>query len=395
MGDAVNVDPLTKAIHTVGSRGKIGREVAIRLDLLRSTGPRYAWRRLREDVALSRLGREGFTDPVYRAIWVDAARDVGAEVIDLGYGFLKIRTDQDSTIVWNQWVMLDDVVTLRLSLQKALVHRLLSSVGVPVPEHVEFCSSDLGTAIAFLKRDAGPYVVKPVASSGGYGVTSGIRSVSQLKRATLRASRTDQRLVIERQVPGDFYRFLFLDGDLIGIVRRRPPRVTGDGKSTIADLIIAENRRRLDRRRESLMFQLRADLDSVFTLESAGLSLSSVPPLGLTVPVKTVVSQNGPEDNETVRDSVSEDVIRETATAAGTIGVRLCGVDVITPDVKVPLEVSGGMIIEVNGTPGLTYHYDVSDRANATRVAVPILRMLLSRPSVLSARHLHRVSVPE
>jgi len=35
------------------------------------------------------------------------------------------------------------------------------------------------------------------------------------------------------------------------------------------------------------------------------------------------------------------------------------------------------VIIEVNGTPGLHYHYQVADEASATPVAVPILRRLL------------------
>ena len=373
----MNSDPLTKILHTLGSLGRIGLEIAVRLDLVRSTGPRYAWLRLREDLVHSRLRREDVINALYREIWLDAAREIGAEVIDLGFGFLEIRTDRSVSRVWNHHVMLDDAVTLQLALQKTLVHRLLSSVGIPVPEHAEFDASDLFTPRAFLEQGGGPCVVKPVASSGGAGVTSGICSGSQLMRATMRAFRTARRLVIERQVPGDFYRLLFLDGELLDIVHRQPPRVTGDGKSTIADLIIAENRRRLDRRREANPIRLMADLDSVFTLESAGLSLSSVLALGLTVPVKTVVSQNGPQDNETLRDGVSEELISEAATAADVIGVRLCGVDLITRDLSVPLRAGAGRILEVNGTPGLTYHYDVADRTNATRVAVPVLRKLL------------------
>jgi D-alanine-D-alanine ligase-like ATP-grasp enzyme len=378
MMDSRRIDPVTRAIGAIGARGRIGRELAVRLDALRSTGPRYALLRLREDARLRALARNDLAGPVYRAIWLDAANELAAEVVDLSDGFLEIRRSETSTRVWNHWVMLDTAVMLQLALSKPLVHRLLSSAELHVPEHLEFDSSDIRPAVDFIQRYSTPCVIKPVASSGGWGVTSGVRSPSELMRASLRASRTDTRLVIERQAAGHFYRFLFLDGKLLDVVRRRPPRVTGNGRSSIAELIAAENRRRIDRRRDVLLSHLRVDLDCILTLESAGLSVDSVLPGGVTVPVKTVVSQNTLEDNETVREAIADELVAEAAAAARVVGLRLAGVDVMTTDLGKPLQESGGVIIEVNGTPGLAYHYEVADRANCTRVAVPILQKLLS-----------------
>jgi D-alanine-D-alanine ligase-like ATP-grasp enzyme len=316
--------------------------------------------------------------PVYHRIWREAAAELGAEVIDLSRGFLEIRRDEKSAVVWKHWVPLDSGVSLKLALDKTVVHRLLSLAGLPVPQYLEFDAWRTGPAVAFLENGRRPCVIKPAASSGGSGVTSGIRRRSDVLRASLRASRTDTRLVIERQALGNFYRFLFLDGHLLDVVRRLPPRVVGDGRSTIDELIAAENRRRVARRHQFLLSHLRTDLDSILTLESAGLSLSSVLPSGAVTPVKTVVSQNCVEDNETVRDEIAPELVEECAHATRLLRLRLAGVDVVTPDLSKPLRASGGMIIEVNGTPGLAYHYDVADGANCTRVAIPILETLLT-----------------
>ena len=59
--------------------------------------------------------------------------------------------------------------------------------------------------------------------------------------------------------------------------------------------------------------------------------------------------------------------------------MHLAGVDVITPDPSRPLVESGGVINEVNGTPGLHHHYLVADPVAATRVAIPVLERLLNR----------------
>jgi D-alanine-D-alanine ligase-like ATP-grasp enzyme len=369
-------DPVTSLICAVGATGRPGREVAVRLDLLRSTGAGYVFRRLTHEARLLKRHGGEWRRPAYRAIWCDAARAVGAEVVDLPGGFLEIRLGRTSTIVWNNMVELDDALVLKLALEKTLVHRLLIEARLPVPEHLEFDSSDLNLATSFLER--GPCVVKPVSSAGGGGVTTGIRSLPDLMRATLRAARIDRRLLIERQASGEFYRFLFLDGQLLDVIRRLPPRVTGDGISTIEKLIALENRRRVARSEHTVLFPLHVDLDSIFTLRRNGLSLKTVPSLNARVPVKTVVNQNGPEDNETVREHIAEELVSEAAAAAQVIGLRVAGVDIITHNLRLPLRASGGVIIEVNGTPGLHYHYEVADRANASRVAVPILQKLLS-----------------
>ncbi len=95
---------------------------------------------------------------------------------------------------------------------------------------------------------------------------------------------------------------MFLDGELLDVVRRRPPRVTGDGHSTIEALIAAENWRRVARRHQALLRLLRVDLECVLTLQAQGLTLASVLPKGRTIHLKTVINQGTIDDNETVRD---------------------------------------------------------------------------------------------
>jgi D-alanine-D-alanine ligase-like ATP-grasp enzyme len=183
--------------------------------------------------------------------------------------------------------------------------------------------------------------------------------------------------MVERQARGDVYRFLFLDGELLDVVRRHPPTVTGDGESSVRDLIEAENRRRIEAGGDAGLSLITATLDAVFTLAASGLDLSSVPTAGARVQVKTVTNQGGPSDNHTVHEPVSPDLVAEARAAAAAVGVRLAGVDLITTDVTASLHTTGGVIIEVNGGPGLHHHYHVADREGATRVAVPILRRLL------------------
>ena len=185
-------------------------------------------------------------------------------------------------------------------------------------------------------------------------------------------------MLVEEQVRGEVYRLLFLEGELLDVLLRFPPRVPGDGRSTLAQLIEAENVRRLEARGHAGLHLLTMDLDAVLTLERAGLTLASVPAEGELVQLKVVTNQNRVEDNETVREGVSDELVEQCRRAAALVGVRVAGVDIVTPDISRPLSNGHGAIVEVNGTPGLHYHYQVADTERATRVAVPVLERLLA-----------------
>ena len=354
--------------------GRPGRSWGARLDLVRSVSVRYGLYRRRERVEEADFGRH-VVDSFYREAWDDAARELGATVTDLGSGFLEIGSDGASTRVWRQLTAVDEAVSLRLALDKTRVHGLLVERGVRVPDHRELNVSDFDSALGFMRGSGSSCVVKPAnGTSGGAGVTGCVTDAVGLGRARLSAARFDDTLLIERQIPGDMYRLLYLDGKLIDVVRRRSPRVTGDGRSSIMELIIAENRRRLEAERPRSLLTI--DLDSILCLRAAGLSTASVLPAGQTVEVKSTSSENGEQDNHTIRE-YSDDVVAECAEAVQAVGLRLAGVDLVTPDIMRPLAEADGAVIEVNGTPGFQYHYEVEDRAGATRVAVPVLETLL------------------
>ena len=367
----------SRLIEALSLGGRRALTAGAWVDLVRSTGARYALSRLRSERGWRALGAR-WREAIYREIWSDAAKSVGAEILALSSGFLEIRRDGVSTRVWQQFVGLDDAVTLRLALDKPLVHRLLSAERVPVPAHSRMAFSDGRAALDFLARCGGPVVVKPASGTGGGGgTTAGVSGASQLARARMRAARFSPEVLIETQAPGAVYRLLFLEGELIDVLRHRPPRLPGDGRSSVARLIARENDRRMAARGRAGLTPLRVNLDTVLALERAGRRLSTVLAGGATVDLQTVTNDNRVEDTETVRELLSADVVDTARASAEAVGLRLAGVDVITTDPTRPLAETGGVVAEVNGHPGLHHHYLVADPARATDVAVPVLERLL------------------
>lgn len=312
----------------------------------------------------------------YARTWSDAARTLGAETQSPGDNFLRISRRGHSTTVFLNYTCLDDPVSLRLAGQKAIVNRLVSERNIPVPP---FCAFDLKAqrqAHSFL-AEHGECVVKPASGTGGgQGVTTGIRKRSDLNRAIVRAAGFGTQMLIEKQVAGHNVRLLFLDGVLLDAVQRNAPAVTGDGRHSVRQLVALNNAERLSRGGEFAQTMLFIDADAKNTLRKQQRHPGSVLSRGESVLVKTVINDNTADDNVTVTDVISDDIVETARSAAAAVGLRLAGVDIIAADLTQDLRTSGGVVLEVNSTPGLHFHY--AKRDGPREVAVPILEACLN-----------------
>jgi cyanophycin synthetase len=270
---------------------------------------------------------------------------------------------------------LDDPVTLAIAGKKPLVHALLSAKGIPVPTHLEFTIKEIDNAIDFMQRKGRACVVKPANGSSGRGVTTGITTKSDLVNAVCHAAAFGRELLIEAQSGGEIYRLLYLDGVLLDAIKRNPPHVVGDGKSTIRQLVDHANAQRVSDTKNVGEALLPIDLEMRITLRRQGLFLSSVPKEGQWVTLKRVVNGNAGGENESALRLIGPALIQDGASAAAALGIRLAGVDICANDVWNSLTTTGGVVLEVNTTPG--YHYHYYQRERGCRVAVPILAALL------------------
>lgn len=335
----------------------------------------YAWRAammLDRHTWIARGNRGQF----YRDAWREAAAQCGASFEELPDGGCRITRGAASTQVRNNTTTLDDSATYALALDKPRVLDKLKEHELPIPDHVAFSINDRSQAYRFLERYP-ECVVKPASGTGaGRGVTTGVKTRSQLFTAAVRASGWGPHMLIEQQVRGDNLRLLYLDGELIDAIRRNPPSLIGDGKSSIAELVSTLNRQRISGGYRTAQVVLRHDMDMRQTLASQQLSWNAVPEHGRIVRLKTVINDNRADENERIVDQLAPEVVESGRRAAEVLGVRLAGVDVITPDLTRPLEAVGGIILEMNTAPGYYFHYFTAN--GPCRVAEPVLEACLA-----------------
>jgi cyanophycin synthetase len=312
----------------------------------------------------------------YTELWRDAASQFGASIEVLGNEILEIRLGQDCTRVQQNTTALDRAITVAVAQNKPLVHRLLAKRQLRTPTYCEFTLNEIAKAAVFVESSASKCVVKPANGGGGRGVTTGVTGSFDLIRAAASAAVYGRDLMVEQHVRGDVYRLLYFDGVLMDAVLRKPSAVIADGKSTVRELIRVENEARLTVGPNLAHALIVIDMDVRNTLSSQGLTLSSVPMEGISITLKTVINDNSQHDNFAAKHLLCKSIIEDGAAAAAAVGVRLAGIDVITPDPGVSLAESGGVILEVNTTP--SYHHHYYRRDGSYPVAVHLLPFLFA-----------------
>ena len=313
--------------------------------------------------------------PFYRQMWAAAASKLSAQFSELADGIWNIRLGTSQTYINIHRVQLDDAVISSLSGNKPFCYEVLRKEHIPVPDHVTFRADELDRAWQFMKRKKGFYVVKPALETGsGMGVTTHVQSLQECRYAIALASLYGRLIILEDLVPGECYRLLILNGKMIHAVRRRGVRIQGDGRSTIAQLIEQENKRRREEHAAHAGQPITWNRDMAATLLAQGLSADSVIQDKREVLVQ---SHDAPDakhvEVRTVYDEVATGLIckelrQQVERAAMLLHSKFAGVDVITLDPSLPLEKSGGVINEINTNPGLHHHY-VSSSHDACRTS--------------------------
>lgn len=321
---------------------------------------------------------DGRPKTVLSDIWTNAAKEVGASVRgDWSSGF-EFRLGSAHARV-EQWeTHMDPPETIRRSLDKSLVVGRLADADVPIPEQLSFCLRKVRQAMARVRRGGCRWVLKPRDGSAGEGVTCGIERPADLARALAAAAVFGNEFVLERQIIGAAYRFLLLDGEVIDVVRRDPSSVEGDGETSVRDLIRSENRARVDAAGSRGNHLVKPDHDCLLALRAAELGLDSVPRVGARIAVKHSSADGGRFDTHSISlGTLSPELVDEVTRAVAAIGLRLAGVDVVTPDLGQGITAAGGAVIEINAPPGLHFHYLTTSAPGTQRVATRILQRLL------------------
>lgn len=252
-------------------------------------------------------------------------------------------------LFWKNFTPKTTEIGTVFSTQKHVMAQMLASSGLPVPPQI--VTKSLEEAHHAATRLDWPIAVKPLSKDFGIGVTSNIKNPEQLDEAYHEAAKFGAVLV-QKHIDGDGHRLLIHNGKCIAGVCQKPASITGNGQSSIQELIKLINKDRSEKISKNFK-KIVIDQALLGMLKQQNYSIDSVPRKGeiVTLRASTNLSQGGTITRTTDNIHPSNKLIAEMA--AMVFGLDLAGVDIQAADISMPITETGGAIIEVNPTPGL------------------------------------------
>ena len=170
-------------------------------------------------------------------------------------------------------------IAVELACDKEDTKFILEQAEVPVPKgEIVRTEAGLKDAVEYIGY---PLVIKPINGNHGRGITTNLNNWEDTLDAFHAAKEVSRSIIVERYIVGEDYRLLVIDYKLVAAAKRTPAGVTGDGKSTIKELIdIINSDPRRGYGHEKVLTQITVDELTKGILEQNNRTLETVLPEG-------------------------------------------------------------------------------------------------------------------
>lgn len=197
-----------------------------------------------------------------------------------------------------------------------------------------------------------PLIIKPKNGSRGRHTTTNINTLEEINRAVRLAKQITPIMVAQEHLFGSVYRATVINNKLVGFFRADPPQVTGNGKSTIQELIKAKNENH-----HELLSDIEINKELIDFIQRQNFNLESVLPHDLTI---DLIAKTGRMYGGYTKEMLPEvhPKMHEIFKKAGEVAnAPVLGFDLIIQDPKIDPDTQRWGIIECNSLPFIDLHY--------------------------------------
>jgi len=288
-------------------------------------------------------------------------------LIQLGAGVNQMRFQATITCKTSN-------IAVDIACNKEQTKKMLNDASVPVAKgDICYDEEDLQETI----DDIGyPIVIKPLDGNHGKGASINVDNWEDAVKGLKHAKEYSRRVIVEKFITGFDFRVLVINNEVIAAAQRVPAHIIGNGKNTIQELIDTTNE---DPRRgyghENVLTEITIDRSTERLIDNAGYTLESVIPENETLYLKSTANLSTGGTSVDVTDLMHPENVFIAERISRVIGLDICGIDIMAPNLTQSLKENGGVVLEVNAAPGFRMHLAPSDGL-PRNVAAPVIDML-------------------
>lgn len=219
-------------------------------------------------------------------------------------------------------------------------------------------------------------VVKPVSTNFSKGITvlNFKFNKEDWNKAMEFAFKYDKQIIIEIFVKGTEYRFLVINNKLIGVLKRIPANVKGDGKHSIKELVEIKNKninRGKNYKKPLEKIKLK-NIEKQF-LKSQGITDKYIPKKNEVIFLRHNSNVSTGGDTVDVTDKVNKKYKEIAVKATAKLNLFICGLDIIIPNIN---KFSKYTILEMNWNPAIHIHTypEVGKNRNPSKYILKLIK---------------------
>jgi cyanophycin synthetase len=267
--------------------------------------------------------------------------------------YFCININNEKIFISRKFEIASDFISGKmLTAYKDLTYVVLKKNNIPTPNSVCFYKKTLSSADTEkkLKALSYPIAIKDSNGSNSKGVFINIKNINEAKKIILREMENFKFLIAQEMIFGKEYRVLILGKEAIGVLEMIPPRISGDGKNTIRELIRKKQIKNLEK----------TDLDSILNdiLKDQKVNLDTILKKGKRIFIKGISCLAEGGETMDVTGLIHPEMKKICVRAARATGRTLAGIDLICDDIAAHPAGQTIGILEVNGKPDIYIHYD-------------------------------------
>lgn len=291
---------------------------------------------------------------VNRFAQIKGVMDLGINLVRLPGSVLCLGTGERSRLVNSTLTDGTPFIGLQLARNKYHTASMLRMSGLPGAVNKIVSSSD--DAVQVASEFGYPVVIKPVDLDRGDGVAADLQTEAAIRSAFDSAHALSQYVMIEKHISGFTHRLTVVEGEVISVRQRIPGGVTGDGKSTLKELVEKSQDTTWSRRWERTRGRAPVELDAeaLDLLKEQNFDAKAILPEGKFQRLRRRDNINaGGRNMDLSLDSVDQNNLELAISAARLFRLDIAGIDLISTDIAKSWRETGATICEINGRPQL------------------------------------------
>ena len=384
--DLINekIDELQNPELTIGARllREYKKENSI-LNVGLNLAKQYKEDALREYYSLSAYSNMELST---QAVIEDAIKSgLKVSIIDENDQFIRLESKEHVEYVKNgNMTSKDSYISPLIMENKVVTKKVLAEKGFRVPKGYEVSSIEEALQ-KFNYIKSKPIVIKPKSTNFGLGITifkNGTSSLENYTKAIEFALKEDKDILIEEFIEGTEYRFFVIEGKTEAVLLRVPANVTGDGKHTIRELVEMKNANPLrgDAKKTPLKKIELGEIEQL-QLSEQGLNFESILAENEVAYLRENSNISTGGDSIDMTNEVHESYKKLAVEIAEAMMAKVCGVDLIIPNIKDECSKDNYGVIEANFNPMMMMHI-YPHAGESRRLSLNVLRMLFPEKDI-------------